>query len=878
MQMKKETYLFILLLFTTILTYGQKSIIKLDKGDQQIKTILKQIQKQCAVIIFYSDEVLTDEMNYDVTTTNFELQELMQSMLSLYRLDFKNIDDRVIAIYDPKKQSNVKSQYNLQGLIVDTSNNPIEFANIRLFDDQNRLVAIYSTDTTGVFTIRDNLKPDRRYSLQISALGYEHQKIDLQPPYNVLLQKMVMNANEVQIKMVHIKAKRRPFERIADRLIVQVEGSILENGLSTLDILQRSPGIWVDPYGGIRLRGNQSVQVMINDMIQRMSSEQLAEYLRSLPSESINKIEIIPNPAAEYEASGTAGIIRIVLRKNTLDGFRVNLLGRYLQQVNNPYLNTGAIVDFKKDKLTLTALVGHLRNDEYIFASNDISYADKSRYKSRTDRYRESKSSNGRITASYDLTDDQSIGFQTVVTSNNTDQNFYTDNSHFSLQDTVFKTTYNNWLTKPKRLSSTLNYNWKRDSLGSSLRFLADYVNYKHQEENHYTLQEVGSSDSQQYINYSPNQTSIYSIQSDWTQYYKNAINWLAGLKYIGTDRNNEVLRQNLMNDSWIKDDILSNEFLYKEDLIMGYAAINYKINKWSTKVGLRGEKTIVDALSLTSWDQVKQDYFHLFPSIFLQRDIGDQHSLNLNYAKRINRPSFKNLNPYTLQIDDFILIQGNADLKPEVMHRIESGIQFKNSIYLDLFYSYTKDKIAQFTETKDNSMLIYQFRNFSKSSEWGSNLFVPWKLTAWWSGQANATWFQNIFRLEDIDLNQKTFETSLIQYWKVQKWFDTSLYLSYSSPRISANTRFAHQFYSSLTLNRRFANNKVNVTFHLNDIFNTAREREWTERNDAFVDFYQKRPTRTFGISLSYVLSKGKKIVDKKIEESNSEAKSRAN
>jgi iron complex outermembrane receptor protein len=106
-----------------------------------------------------------------------------------------------------------------------------------------------------------------------------------------------------------------------------------------------------------------------------------------------------------------------------------------------------------------------------------------------------------------------------------------------------------------------------------------------------------------------------------------------------------------------------------------------------------------------------------------------------LNYAKRINRPSFKNLNPYTLQIDDFILIQGNADLKPEVMHRIESGIQLKNNIYLDLFYSYTKDKIAQFTETKDNSMLIYQFRNFSKSREWGSNLFVPWKLTAWWSG-----------------------------------------------------------------------------------------------------------------------------------------------
>lgn len=876
--MNKRTYIFVLSLLTTVLTYGQKHSIKLDKGERQIKTVLKQIQEQCPVIIFYSDEVLTDAMRYDVPATDMELQQLMQTMLSPYRLDFKNIDDKVIAIYNPGKQPTIKSQQTIQGLVVDTANSPIEFANIRLFDEQSRLVAIYSTDTKGVFTIQESLKADRKYSLQLSALGYKPQKMDLQPPYGAPLQKMVLQANEVQIKTVHVKAMRRPFERVADRLIVQVEGSVLESGLSTLDILQRSPGIWVDPNGGIRLRGNQSVQVMINDMIQRMSSEQLAEYLRSLPSESISKIEIIPNPAAEYEASGTAGIIRIVLRKNTLDGFRVNLLARYLQQVDDPYYNVGTIVDFKKNKLTLTAVAGYLRNDEYIFASNDISYADQSTYTSSTDRYRESKSYNGRITASYDLADNHSLGFQTILTNNHTDQNFYTDNAHFDLQDTVFKTTFNNWLTRPRQLSSTLNYSWKRDSLGSSVRFLADYVNNKHREENHYTLREVGSSSSQQYINYSPNQTSIYSIQTDWTQYYKHSFNWLAGLKYIGTDRNNEVLRQNLMNDSWIKDDLLSNEFLYKEDLVMGYAAFNYKLDKLSAKIGLRGEKTIVDALSLTSGDRIQQDYFHLFPSIFLQREIGNQHSLILNYAKRINRPSFKNLNPYTLQIDDFILIQGNADLKPEIMHRVEGGIQLKNNISLDLFYSYTKDKIAQFTETKDNSMLVYQSRNFAKSTEWGSNLFVPWKLNAWWSGQANATWFQNVFRLEDEDLNQQTFETSLNQYWKVKKWFDASLHLSYSSPRISANTRFAHQFYSSLTLSKRLAKDKAKITFHLNDIFNTAREREWTERKGAFVDFYQKRPTRTFGLSFTYVLSKGKKIEDKKIEESNKEAKSRAN
>ncbi|MFD1771222.1 TonB-dependent receptor domain-containing protein [Sphingobacterium suaedae] len=863
--------------FIALSIYGQTRTVKLEKGRYAIKEILASIQTQHQVIIFYSDDVVLDNMHFQVDQANMPLTRLFAEMLRPYNLGVKNLNNSVFAVFS-ESSSFSETKDTIAGLVLDTLGGAVEFASIRLFDQNKRLIAIYNTDQNGTFFITDQLENDKNYHVQISALGFKRKEIHYRHPDTEVLRKISLSHDQIQLQAVEVNAKRRPFERIADRLIVQVEGSVLENGLSTLEILQRSPGIWIDPNGNIRLRGNQHVQVMINDLVQRMSSEQLAEYLRNLPSESISKIEIIPNPAAEYEASGTAGIIRIILRKNSLDGFRANLLARYLQQVHDPYYNVGTIMDFKKNRLFLTAVAGYLRNDEYIYASNDIRYADSSTYNSFTDRYRESKTYNGRLTAIYDVAKNQSLGFQAILSKNRTDQDFYTDNTHFLKQDTLFKQTYNNWLTKPSQFSSTLNYSWKRDSLGSSLKFLADYVRNQHQEENHYTLQNKESLVREQYINYSPSKTRIYSLQTDWMQYYKTSFNWLAGVKFIGTQRDNEVIRKNFLNTEWVTDPGLSNEFRYSENLIMGYVAFNYKKNKSSAKLGLRAEQTHVNARSLTSTERIQQDYLNLFPSVFLQHEVGNQHALFVNYAKRINRPSFKNLNPYTLQIDDFILLKGNADLKPEIAHRVETGIQLRNNMSIDIFFSYTEDKIFLFTETENNKTLVYQSRNFPYSMDFGTNMFIPWKLYTWWTGQTNAMWYRNVFQMKDTKLNQQTSEIGIAQFWKVKKWFDASLYLGYTSPRTAANTKYADQFYTSITLSKRIAKDKGKITLLFNDLFNTAREREWTSRNGAFVDFYQKRPTRTFGLSFSYLITKGKKLDDKKVEESTKEVKIRAN
>ncbi|ULT29031.1 outer membrane beta-barrel family protein [Sphingobacterium sp. E70] len=130
-------------------------------------------------------------------------------------------------------------------------------------------------------------------------------------------------------------------------------------------------------------------------------------------------------------------------------------------------------------------------------------------------------------------------------------------------------------------------------------------------------------------------------------------------MKYVQTKRNNTVERNNFIADNWQLDSLYSNQFIYNEDLVMGYFTLDKKINNFSIKAGLRAEQTFIDGLSVTSSEKVKQNYLNLFPSIFLLQNIGKKGtSIHLNYGKRVRRPSFKDLNPYTLQIDDFVLIQ----------------------------------------------------------------------------------------------------------------------------------------------------------------------------------------------------------------------------
>ena len=199
------------------------------------------------------------------------------------------------------------SQTKISGLVVNTKDIPLAFVSIILLQDTTFLLGGI-TDNNGNFQIDFNFEKGISYSLQFSLTGYETVKKQFIFPDTNLGSKLVLIEKKNSLREVIVTAKKPLVVRKTDRYIINVENSFLANGNNGLEVLQKSPGIWVDNNGRIRIKGNQAVSVMINDVIQKMSEEDLSEYLKTLKSEDISKIEVIQNPAAEFEPAGARGL------------------------------------------------------------------------------------------------------------------------------------------------------------------------------------------------------------------------------------------------------------------------------------------------------------------------------------------------------------------------------------------------------------------------------------------------------------------------------------------------------------------------------------------------------------------------------------------
>ncbi|ERJ58707.1 hypothetical protein M472_07995 [Sphingobacterium paucimobilis HER1398] len=764
---------------------------------------------------------------------------------------------------------------NFEGIVVDNLRKPIAYASVRITMGDSTLSTLVCDDQ-GRFRFKVNAEL-QRLSIEVSSLGYITQRVALRtmtPGFEVVLEK-----DNTILETVHVQTAKPQYVRLVDRMVVNIDGTLLGTGLSSLELLQRTPSLWVDAGGNITMRGSQSVVVMIGDVVLRMSSFELSEYLRSIPSEDINKIEVIANPGAEYEAEGTGGIVRIILKKGVNEGYKIILASRYKQQGKDPFYNGGSMFDYNRGKFKASGALGYKIDKQRHVANYHNFYADASEYRSDTRRFKENTGYNARITTSYEFNDRQSLGLQSVLLTSHSDQKFYTDNEHRQENDTIFKKTENNWINKGTMSNTTLNYTLVLDTLSSTFKLLADHLYNDNEESNDYQLRALSSAGVQQYQNLSPSTTNIYSFQTDLDKRYLSGSKFAVGMKYVGTRRNNTVIRNNYLDNQWEQDAAYSNNFVYHEDLLMGYASFNRNIKDFSVKAGIRAEQTFIDGRSTTSLEKVNQQYLNFFPSIYLtQAWRGTGSTIHLNYGKRIRRPSFKDINPYTLQIDDFVVLQGNALLQPEFIHKVEAGLSFKKGVVVDLFYSDTQNSIVQSVKAMDSKLLKYQPINFNSKQDYGITAFVPQRINKQWSIQGNFSFFNSEYIHKDMKQSQPVFEGRLNHILKFNNLFDTTCAFSYRTLSYRGNTQYADQFYTDVVLSRPFFKGKGRIVFQVDDIFNTQREREFTATEGTVINFYQKRPTRTFNVSFTYMISRGKKSEEKKIQQSNEDERQRVN
>lgn len=368
----------------------------------------------------------------------------------------------------------VAAQDIYPGMVIDSRNKPLPGVSV-LLSQNNHFIAGVTTNDNGKFKLDLTFSKNEPYTLKLSLVGFKTITHHFVYPDTSSIVFILQKTNEL-LSDITITAKRPLVTRRSDRYIIDVEKSILANGNSGLEVLQKSPGIWINSDGAIRIKGNQSVTVMINDVVQRMTEDELAEYLKSLRSEDISKIEVIQNPPAEFEAAGAGGIIHIILKKARKDGLNGSVYSFNRLQGDKAYISDGASLDLKVQHIYLSGGVSlsHDRNSSRAFSN--ITYPDKSLYNTSGTRDNDNRRQQFRFGIGYDINKNQSIGIQTISIGNQFYNKFYTSSYYQDATEQTIGNAYTDWVRKPLFISTTFNYNWKIDSLGSSFKIVADHM------------------------------------------------------------------------------------------------------------------------------------------------------------------------------------------------------------------------------------------------------------------------------------------------------------------------------------------------------------------------------------------------------------------
>jgi iron complex outermembrane receptor protein len=636
------------------------------------------------------------------------------------------------------------------------------------------------------------------YRIHISASGYN---IYLSKPITVSADIPVIALGTIPLefttnalKEVIITSKKAFIEQKIDRTVVNVDALISNAGTTALDVLEKSPGVQVDQNGTISLKGQQGAVIFIDDKPTYLSGTDLQNYLRSLPSNTIAKIEIMTNPPAKYDAAGNAGVINIktIKRKNQDFNMGLNLSARQSKSLSS---NNSMDFNFRKDRVNLFGNFAYtLRNsfnDLSIFRRyknadgstnntfNQNSYIKRLGYGFKTtlgaDYYSSEKTTYGIVfngLLRFPETNNISSGF--ILNRNGIlDSSIYAQNSE---KGTFKNGSVNlNYRHEFRKGSSEITANL--DYLNFGINNDQDFANQSYSSAGIFTAQDVLTGEL-------PSEIRIYSAKTDYSQPLSSGWKIEAGLKTSYTNTNNIANYLNITSGNPVPDYNRTNHFQYKEDINAAYLNINKDYRRLSLQAGLRLENTVSNGLQLGNTikadSSFKRNYTNLFPTLFIlyKLDSLAEHQLKFNYGRRIDRPYYQDLNPFISQLDKYTYYVGNPYLKPAFSDKFELGYVYKNNLTVTISYSNTKDDGNETIEivngiyySKPGNIGTIKVINLSVSGGFEPSKWLSLQLNANISGvHAQSAFYTGLLDTKGISLyGQGLLQFKLGKGWNMQ-------------------------------------------------------------------------------------------------------------
>jgi outer membrane receptor protein involved in Fe transport len=759
----------------------------------------------------------------------------------------------------------------------------LEYVSVKLFQ------AADSSFQKGVFSGADgrfsiSLNPGSYY-LQLSLAGYENEFIEafeLKPSQaNFHLGTIRMQLPKTQqVKDIVVQGQKEVMEAGFDKKVYNVAEDLNVSGGTANDILNRLPSVEVDQDGGVLLRGQGSVTILIDGRPSSMSGGNGKTLLDALPANSIERVEIVTNPSAKYDPDGTSGIINIVLKKNKLLGFN----GMVAANLASGNLNGGNVGDgsvslsYRNGNINVFGTYNARFLEGYRNNYNDI------RQELSTGVFTLDQNRTGtdldagqtfRVGADINLNPRNTIGF--VATGSITQRDRTGDLWNAQL-DTNAQVT-NLWLRSSydptDRQNLDLNFNYKHDFKEERGNLIFD-VN-----------QSLGSEDIEgYYVNtyYNPDtslsslpildqrlfntdKNNITTAQADLTYLFaKLGIRTEAGLKAILRDQLVDTYSETLDNalNTYQEDTLANFLYGYKEQIYSLYGVVGKQIKRFKMQAGLRAEKAYQIPNLISDSIRIVNDYFNFFPSAYLRYELKPKSELSLSYSRRIRRASANELNPFTNYSDPFNLQRGNPYLSPEYIHSYDLAYSLEKkkwTLSSALFYRQSNGVISRFKEFYPDNTSAVSYMNIAQTKALGSELILIFKpspsLRSTLSYNSNYTWFitnqAELPNRQGFSHNVK-WNTSY-EFWK--KTATLQLSVNYNGPRVTVQGIAQRRGPIDLAFEKKLANGNWTLGTRVTDIFDRQGFYFEVDRPGVYQVGEFKWLTRRVYVSASYKFGK---------------------
>ena len=692
----------------------------------------------------------------------------------------------------------------ISGHVVNAENMPVEAVTIQLlFSVDKKVVKTEVTNKSGNY-IFENLK-DGTYILSISAVGFAKKISGLIELNNVSYSKEIaaiqLIVESKALQGVTVTATRPFIEQKIDRMVVNVDASPSNAGATALEVLEKSPGITVDNDGNISLKGKQGVIVMMDGKPTYLSAADLANILRNMPASGLDQIEIMTNPSSKYDASGNSGIINIKTKKSKTKGSngsitlgstesfftysdKTEVLHKPSISVNYNYKKNkinffgNGVYNYREGRTSLDIYSKYYRDQKQIDSLNYVNTLFRSRNNNYTLKLGMDYQQNKNTMYGFVLN-----GFLFEARPSPTTQTTFS-NLNGNIFSRLHSQTTN--ILSWKNFSTNFNYKHTFDTTGTEITLDLDYSHYNNITDQ---LLRTGffdgnydqTADSLFLRGHLPSAINIYSFKADFTHELGNGIHLESGLKSSYVKSDNLVDYQRLRNNMWIPDS-RNNHFVYSENINAAYVNANKKFNKLDVLTGLRLENTNTKGVQELGNSTVKRNYVSLFPSLFLNYTADKKNVLTLSASRRLQRPNYQDLNPFTFFLDSLSYRQGNPFLTPQFSYNYELRHTYNGKLSTTLNYTNTTDVISQILNRKrgSNNEIIgfLTVDNIAKYTNIGIAISAPVKFAKWW----NANLYTNVYRNHYIGtyITTETGESKIVP-----------LDLAYTSFTVNINNNF---------------------------------------------------------------------------------------